>query len=113
MRSIRISRPARADLQSVLKTSLTLHGPAAQERYRALLALAIEAIAEDPFNPATRERADIHPELRSLHLRALGARAGVGAPVHAIFFRDGGERVEIIRVLHERMDPHRHLPGTG
>ena len=29
---------------------------------------------------------------------------------HVVFYRDRPDRVDVVRILHERMDPARHLP---
>jgi toxin ParE1/3/4 len=60
----------------------------------------------------TRARTDLAPDIRSLHIRHVRRGRGVGAPVHVLYYRviDAGS-IEIIRVLHERMEPQRHL-GT-
>jgi toxin ParE1/3/4 len=65
----------------------------------------------------TRERDHLLPGIRSLHLRH--ARNGtpserIKAPPHILYYRvvDPG-LVEIVRVLHERMEPGRHLGRRG
>ena len=43
-------------------------------------------------------------------LGVLAATAKVRRPVHVLYYRVGDEGViEIVRVLHEKMDPSRHL----
>ncbi|MFU8765951.1 MAG: type II toxin-antitoxin system RelE/ParE family toxin, partial [Haliea sp.] len=44
------------------------------------------------------ERYDLLPDSRSLPIES-----------HTLFYRVTANRVEIIRVLHGRQDPHRHL----
>jgi toxin ParE1/3/4 len=49
-----------------------------------------------------------------MHLRGARGRAAeeVRQPVHVIYFRTvAADMIEIIRVLHERMEPARHLRG--
>jgi len=58
-------------------------------------------------------RGEILPGLRSFHLRhARREDAGdkVRHPAHILYYRPiRPDVVEIIRILHERMDPYRHL----
>lgn len=73
-------------------------------------------IAADPDDPTTRNRNDLLPGIRSLHLRHARRerRAGsVRQPVHVIYYRVSEPGVvEIVRVLHERMEPSRHLGAS-
>src|SRR5207253_1634896 len=87
-------------------------GEVGRARYAALLAAALRTVARDPTGSATRERAELFAGLRSMHIRhARGAR-GVKDPVHVIFYRPGADVVEIVRVLHERMEPTLHVPAA-
>lgn len=69
--------------------------------------------AADTAGPVTRDRAGLSAGLRSLHLRhARGkdAEVKVRRPVHVLYYRAmGPDMIEIVRVLHERMEPGRHL----
>jgi toxin ParE1/3/4 len=70
-------------------------------------------VAAEPEGPTTRDRAELFRGIRSFHLRNArtgDAEARVRKPVHVLFYRVVGPRlVEIVRVLHERMDPSRHI----
>jgi toxin ParE1/3/4 len=111
MAGFRISAPAGRDLEQILATSLERWGEAGRARYAALLAGALRSIARDPTGSATRERTELSPGVRSMHLRyARGARR-VKDPVHVIFYRRDADVVEVVRVLHERMEPTLHF-GT-
>lgn len=109
MARVRISTPAQADLENILAASLERWGPEGRRRYAALLTRAFRIAAARPRGPLTRDRGELLPGLRSLHLRhARGARgaASVATPVHVVYYRNAEPRViEIVRVLHERMDP--------
>ncbi len=109
MSRLRISAPARDDLEDILATSLERWGVTGRARYAALLAAAMRRIARDPEGSATRDRVELSTGVRSLHIRdARGAR-GVKDPVHLIFYRVNADVVEVVRVLHERMEPTLHL----
>lgn len=112
MAKLRISRAAQADLAAILTTSLERWGERGRAKYATLLAMAMRRTAADPEGPTTKERDDLAPGIRSFHIRHMRREHGVGAPVHVLYYRsaDSGA-IEIVRVLHERMDPQRHL-GT-
>jgi len=75
-----------------------------------LLATAMRRIAADPPGLMTKVRPDLGPGIRSFHIRNSRRGSGVGAPVHVLYYRvTDADSIEIIRVLHERMDPQRHL----
>jgi toxin ParE1/3/4 len=117
MARFRLARPARSDLARILAASEARWGRRARDRYAAALAATMRKAANDPESPATRNRPELLLGVRSLHLRhaqAGDSRSRVKRPVHVIYFRvvDPG-LIEIVRVLHERMDPHRHLGGAS
>lgn len=118
MARVRLSYPAQSDLSHILATSTERWGIEARRRYAALIAAAMRKAAADPNGPATRNRSEALSGVRSLHLRHAGAdspRDKVGAPVHIIYYRIAGpDLIEIVRVLHERMEPSQHLdPGSS
>jgi toxin ParE1/3/4 len=112
----RLSRLAEADLAHILATSEKRWGTDGRRRYAAILASALRKVAAEPQGPSTRKRADLLPGIRSLHVRHARAgdpKAQVRRPVHTLYYRAVAPGlIEIIRVLHERMEPARHA-GTG
>lgn len=112
MARLRISSPASRDLKHILEVSLDRWGKVARDRYAALLAAALKAIAGDPHGRATRDRAQLVAGVRSLHLRNVRGAGRVRDPVHVVFFRLHEDVVEIVRVLHERMEPALHLAAS-
>jgi len=106
---VRVAAPARADLASLLLTSEERWGAEARRRYASLVEAAIRTIAEAPDSSLTHDRAELAAGLRSMHLRharTTGEGAGVRDPVHVIYYRLPSKDVlEIVRVLHERMEP--------
>lgn len=110
MAAFRISRPAQADLATLLMISLARWGEGGRARYAALLAEAMRKIAAAPDGPTTRARADLAPGLRSYHIRHARRGHGVRMPVHVLYYRVAvDDSIEVVRVLHERMDPQRHV----
>ncbi|MBW4091744.1 MAG: type II toxin-antitoxin system RelE/ParE family toxin [Proteobacteria bacterium] len=113
MARYRLSRPAEADLAHILATSRALWGADAERRYRAHLAAALRLAAADTRSPGMRDRAELGDAVHSLHLRHARGATGedpMGRPVHVVFYRVVAPGlIEVIRVLHERMEPGRHL----
>jgi toxin ParE1/3/4 len=81
----------------------------------ALLSAALRRIAADPQGRSTVDHGDLFAGVRSFHIRHSRSESGeppVGKPVHVIFYRASEPGlVEIVRVLHERMEPRRHVGG--
>jgi toxin ParE1/3/4 len=72
-------------------------------------------VAGDPEGPAVRDRSDLAGGVRSLHLRHARTNdpEAKGRPVHILYYRVvRSDLVEIVRVLHERMEPSRYI-GAG
>ncbi len=113
MARYRLSAPAKADIASLLKRSEELHGREARVRYRGCLSAALRRVATDLEGRSTVDRGQLFPGLRSFHIhhsRYESREVPVVRPVHLIFFRIRQVGiVEIVRILHERMEPERHL----
>jgi len=113
MARFRLARPAQIDLVNILSTSSERWGAEAQQRYAAILINAMRQVAAEPEGPLTTKRPDLRSGIRSFHVRYArhSAKGGtVRKPVHVLYYRVAEEGViEIVRVLHERMDPSRHL----
>ena len=120
MARFRLARPAQIDLANILATSAERWGTEGRQRYAAVLAAAMRQVADEPEGPLTKKRPELRSGIRSFHVRytrrsAEGAR--VRRPVHVLYYRVAKEGViEIVRVLHERMEPSRQLdelPAEG
>jgi len=116
MARFRLSALARADLTHILATSAEWWGIEGRRRYSAMLSAAMRKVAADPAGRLTRDRADLSSGIRSFHVRHARSEVSqpqVKNPVHILYYcvvRPG--LIEIVRVLHERMEPSRHA-GTG
>ncbi|MGV3635213.1 MAG: type II toxin-antitoxin system RelE/ParE family toxin [Pseudorhodoplanes sp.] len=113
MARVRLSAPAQADIAAILKTSETPQGADARVRYRALLSPAPRRIAADPHCVSSAARDELLAGLRSFHIRYSrddSREPPVVHAVHVIFYRavEPG-LIEVLRVLHERMEPSRHV----
>ena len=113
MPRLRISRPAKADLAYILATSAERWGADGRRRYAAILGSALRKVASDPEGLTTRDRADLLPGMRSFNLRSARSRdpkSKVRRPVHILYYRVVAPGlIELVRVLHERIEPSRHL----
>jgi toxin ParE1/3/4 len=113
----RLSEPAKADIGAILQRSEELYGKEARTRYRACLSAAMRRVAAEPEGLSTIDQAALFPGVRSFHIRHSrneSREAPVENPVHVIFFRTTASGViEIIPVLHDRMQPERHIGREG
>lgn len=116
MARYQLSDPAKADIVAILGRSADTHGLQARIRYRALLTAAMRRVANEPEGALTTDRADLLPGIRSFHIRYSrkeSREARVAKPVHVLLYRMRRPGlIEIVRVLHERMDPRQHI-GVG
>lgn len=113
MARFRLARPAQTDLANILSISAEGWGPEGQQRYAAVLAAAMRHVAAEPEGPLTKKRPDLRAGIRSFHVRHArrsAEAAMVRRPAHVLYYRVAQKGViEIVRVLHERMEPSRHL----
>jgi toxin ParE1/3/4 len=113
MARFRFARPAQIDLGNILATSAERWGAEGRRRYAAVLIAAIRQVAAEPGGPLTKKRPELGSDLRSFHARYARRPTEaekVRRPVHVLYYRVAAKGViEIVRVLHEKMDPSRHL----
>ena len=92
-------------------------GGTARRRYTAILVAAMRKVAAEPNGPATRDRPELSPGVRSLHLRharAASPEETVRRPAHVLYYRAlAPDLIEVVRVLHERMEPARHVASPA
>jgi toxin ParE1/3/4 len=87
---------ARSDLEEIWDYTFETWGVEQAERYLRLLDQGFRKVAG---NPDLGRSCDA--------IREGYRKYGVGR--HVIFFRLGDDGVEVVRILHERMDVDRHL----
>ena len=113
MARFRLARPAQIDLANILATSGERWGAEGRRRYAAILAAAMRQVAAEPHGPLTKRRPNLRSSVRSFHVRYTrrsAEDAAVRRPVYVLYHRVAQEGViEIVRVLHEGMEPSRHL----
>ncbi len=117
MARYRLSRLAEGDVAHILATSEVRWGTEGRRRYAAILAAAMRKVAAEPNGPVMRDHAELSPGIRSFHVRhARGddPATRVRRPVHVLYYRAvAPDLIEIVRLLHERMEPSRHLGATS
>lgn len=91
-----LSRKAAADLEAIWDYTARRWNEDQAERYLRLLQNGIQTLAADPLLGGSCE------ELRAGYRKLL-----VGT--HVMFYRIDRDRIEIVRILHARMDFARHL----
>lgn len=95
MKVLAFSPAAKADIEEIWEYSAENWGLDQADHYIDDIRDACHALAAD------RRRA------RPVDVRSGYLKLSVGS--HMIYFRDGGDRLEIIRVLHNRQDVERNL----
>ena len=96
MRGYALSPRASADIDEIWDYTAQRWDADQAERYVRLIQDAIETVAADPQRARPCDG-----------VRAGYRRYRVGS--HVVFFRLVGRRIEIMRILHQRMDFDRHL----
>ncbi len=112
MTIIRLTREAERDLDEIARYTIATFGPEQAMRYAALIEHALTLLAEDPHRLASRERNELRPGVRSMHLSRAAARRHAASHVlyyHLAARADGAQDIVILRVLHERMEPLKRL----
>lgn len=104
-----IAPAARTDIINTLSWSTQSFGVEVGEGYQALIVAALDLIRKDPAVLGSRERADLAAGLRTLHLRACRNRVTpavrrIASPRHFMVYRQNGQTVQVVRLLHDSMD---------
>ena len=91
-----LSPRAQADMEGIWDYTAERWNSVQAERYVRALQEAIETIAADPLRARPCD-----------HIRAGYRKYSFGS--HVIFFRAAASGIDIVRILHQRMDFERHL----
>lgn len=83
-------------MRDIYQYGLRRWGQAQSDNYLASIKDHLWSLTEQPFMGI--ERSDLLPNTRSLPIQS-----------HTLFYRVTTMQVEIIRILHGRQDPQRHL----
>ncbi|MQT13368.1 type II toxin-antitoxin system RelE/ParE family toxin [Segnochrobactrum spirostomi] len=97
MKSLAFSPAAAADLEHIWDYSAARWGVDQADRYT------------DEIRDACRDLASGDKRGRTVDVRPGYLKCATGT--HMIYFRDRGDRLEIMRILHQRQDVDRNLPS--
>ncbi len=106
---VRLGRQAEQDFSEILQWTVRNFSEVQAGIYAETLSLAMQALADGPEIPGTQARDEIRPGIRTLHVARHGRKGR-----HFIVFRVGNGRrtIDILRLLHDRMDLKRHFPAA-
>lgn len=96
MKALAFSPAAVADLEHIWNHSAEYWGPDQADRYT------------DEIRDACLELASGVKQGRPVDVRSGYLKYATGT--HMIYFRDHGDRLDVIRILHQRQDVSRNLP---
>lgn len=103
---VRLGAVAELDFANIVKWTAENFGARQSRIYRDTLLQAIRELANGPDLAGSKARDEILPGLRTLHVARRGHRGS-----HFMMYRAAPKRtIEIIRILHDRMDLRRHAP---
>jgi toxin ParE1/3/4 len=103
---VRLGAAAELDFANIVKWTAENFGARQSRVYRDTLVQAIRELADGPDVAGSKARDEILPGLRTLHVARRGRRGS-----HFLMYRTAPQRtIEIIRILHDRMDLQRQAP---
>ncbi|MBV1914699.1 MAG: type II toxin-antitoxin system RelE/ParE family toxin [Pseudomonadales bacterium] len=91
-----IAPAAKLDLSDIYQYGLRRWGKARSEMYLTIIKDQFWALIDQPLIGV--ERPELLAGIRSLPIQS-----------HTLFYRVASNRIDIIRILHGRQDPQRHL----
>lgn len=91
-----IASAAKIDLKDIYQYGLRQWGQVQSDRYLENIKDQLWSLREQPLIGV--DRSELLPDVRSLPIAS-----------HTLLYRATTDRLEIIRVLHGRQDPQRHL----
>jgi toxin ParE1/3/4 len=108
----RLAEAAERDVADILRETGRQFGRLQRKRYAELIERGIQMVADNPERPGSRQRDHLGSGVRSFHVELAARRRGAAS--HVLYYlrgrlddeRDG---VIIARVLHDRMEPLRHM----
>jgi toxin ParE1/3/4 len=105
---VRLGAAAELDFANILKWTAENFGARQSRVYRDTLVQAIGELADGPDAAGSRARDDIMAGLRTFHIARRGRRGS-----HFLMYRAApNSTIEIVRILHDRMDLQRHVPSA-
>jgi toxin ParE1/3/4 len=105
---VRLGAAAELDFANILKWTTENFGARQSRVYRDTLVHAIGELADGPDVAGSKARDEIMSGLRTLHIARRGRR-GSHFPMYRVVPKS---TIEIVRILHDRMDLQRHVPSA-
>jgi toxin ParE1/3/4 len=103
---VRLGAAAELDFANIVKWTTENFGARQSRVYQKTLVQTIGELAEGPDVAGSKARDEIAPGLRTVHVARHGRRGS-----HFLMYRMAQKTtIEIVRILHDRMDPQRHFP---
>jgi toxin ParE1/3/4 len=106
---VRLAAAAEVDFHNILLWTAERFGAAQARVYAETLSMALEALAAGPTVSGAKARDDIARGVFTLHVARRG-RKGRHFVVFRIGRHEGGEVIDVLRLLHDSMDLPRHVP---
>lgn len=111
--TVRLSATAEADFKDILRWTVANFGDAQARGYAETLSRALQDLTTGPDLFGVKRREDIGPDLATLHVARKG-RNGRHFVAFRISAASGQHFIDVLRLLHDRMDLPRHLgPETN
>ena len=105
---VRLGAAAEVDFANILRWTNENFGARQSRVYRDSLVQAIGELADGPDVAGSKARDEIMRGLRTLHVARRDRRAS-----HFLMYRAApNSTIEIVRILHDRMDLRRHVPAA-
>jgi len=105
---VRLGAAAEVDFANILKWTTENFGARQSRVCRDTLVQAIGELAEGPHVASSKARDEIMAGLRTLHVARRGRRGS-----HFLMYRAASNgTIEVVRILHDRMDIRRHVPSA-
>jgi toxin ParE1/3/4 len=105
---VRLGAAAELDFANIIKWTAENFGARQSRIYRDTLVQALGQLTDGPDVAGSRARDEIMPGLRTLHVARHGRRGS-----HFLMYRVAPKStIEIVRILHDRMDLQRHISSA-
>jgi len=103
--TVRLADQAELDFIDITTWTAENFGASQADEYSETVMLAIEALTDGPEILGAKAREDIAPGICTLHVARQGRKGR-----HFVIFRKAeGRTIDVLRLLHDRMDLVRHI----
>ena len=110
--TVRLSAAAEADYRQILRWTMENFGSAQARSYAGTLSSALQALNAGPSIIGVKARPEIGDNIHTLHVARNGRKGR-----HFVMFRvgsiQGGDVIDVLRLLHDAMELERYLPVVG